>query len=610
LAYPFNPLPARVLGDAKHIRVPVIWEDDPYGPWREIWVVDFEFTTDANGRPVPICLAAFELRTGRVISLWRDQMGPAPPYDCGPDCLFVCYSGSEAELACHLALGWGLPANVVDLITEYRLAICGRGHERQLGLLSALARLEVPAAVSPEEKDRARRRCIAGWPFDAADREWIQTYNNTDAVEEGALVQALIERGIAVLSAQAVWRGEFSKEIARMWWRGVPMDPRLHQVLEDSEAWPRLVEGIVDQHRTEFPFYNEGSLDLDLVEAFLNDNGIPVPRTPKTGRVSTNIEVLGRLAERYEVLKPFAEGRRILGQLHEYPLPIFADDRLRAWFAPFWTITSRAAPPTNGYIYSLPAWFRGMIQPTEGAALAYLDFEAMEFGLAAALSQCPNMVEFYLSGDPYIATGIAFGGIPPGATKESHRPLRDVYKVGGLACLYGIKAGSLAGRIRRSKSFARNFIKSHNFVFARYWEWSDGVVAEAIRAGIYTSRHGWHYRVRPPYNIRSLRNWPIQTIGADILRTAVIYAGALDIEMLATAHDAILIQAPENEIEQRAQELAGCMEQAALLHTDGFSLRVEIDIKRRGERFLDARGRATLEAIDKFLAERGGGRAA
>jgi DNA polymerase-1 len=581
-----------------------------FASWREIWVVDFEFTKDANGRPDPICLAARELRTGRTIVLWRDQMGPAPPYDCGPDCVFVCYSGSEAELACHLVLGWPLPANVIDLIVEFRLAICGRGHERQLGLLSALARCDLPAEISPEEKDRARQRCIAGWPFSASDRQWIQTYNVSDVDEECALLLALLGRGIAALSPDAAWRGEFLKEIARMWWRGVPMNPRLRQILQDPEVWPQMAKWIVDRHQAEFPFYIEDKLDLDLVEQFFLDNHIPITRTPKTGRISVRVQLLATLAEQYEVLKPFAADRSALGQLHEYPLPVFADNRLRSWFAPFWTISGRAAPPTNEYIYSLPAWWRSMMEPPAGWALAVLDYEAMEFGLAAAFSHDPNMMAFYASGDPYIATGIAFDGMPPGATKESHHELRSLYKVGGLACLYGIKAGSLAGRIKRSKVFARAFIKSHHTVFARYWEWSDGVVAEAIRSGVLVSRHGWHYRVRPPYNPNSLRSWVPQSAGADILRTSVIYAGALDIEMLATAHDSVLIQAPENEIKEKTQQMAWCMEQAALLHTDGFRLRVEVDIKRHGERFIDPRGRDTIPIVDRFLRERGGGHGA
>ena len=251
-----------------------------------------------------------------------------------------------------------------------------------------------------------------------------------------------------------------------------------------------------------------------------------------------------------------------------------------------------------------------MIEPAAETALAYLDFEAMEFGLAAALSGDANMLAFHSTRDPYIATGIAFGGLPIDATKKTHPELRNVYKVGGLACLYGIGVGSLAGRIKRSSAFASDFLKHHHKTFAQYWRWSDGVVAEAIRSGMYTSRHGWSYRVRPPFNIRSLRNWPIQTTGADILRCAVIFADAIGIEMLATAHDAVLIQAPEDRIEQAAAEMADCMTRAALLLTDGFRLHVETDIKRAGERFIDRRGKATFALVEKFLAERGGQHAA
>jgi hypothetical protein len=407
----------------------------------------------------------------------------------------------------------------------------------------------------------------------------------------------------AATSPHALWRGEFTKAIAKMWWRGVPMDRRFRALVEDREAWAELVESIIAQHQSDFPVYAGRTLKQDLFEAWLKALGIPVPRTA-SGRVSIAQNVLARLALHNEALKSFGEGRQILGQLHDLPLPIFADNRLRAWFAPFWTITSRAAPPTNGYIYNLPAWARAMMETPESKVLGYADFMAMEFGISAALSGCPTMCEFYLSGDPYIATARAFGGWPVGATKDSHKDLRNVYKVGGLACLYGIGVRALASRIKRPVPFARNFLHQHRTVFSRYWEYSDGAVAEAIRAGSYTSRHGWHYRVRPPYNIRSLRNWPIQTAGADILRTAVIYADTLGIEMLATAHDAILFQAPESEVEQHIAKLKFCMEQAALIHTGGFRLRAEIDIKPHGERFIETRGRRTFTIVEKFLNER------
>ena len=57
-------------------------------PFREIWVVDTEFYPGpglANGGvagdpPTPLCLVALEMRSGRLIRLWQDELGPFPPY--------------------------------------------------------------------------------------------------------------------------------------------------------------------------------------------------------------------------------------------------------------------------------------------------------------------------------------------------------------------------------------------------------------------------------------------------------------------------------------------------------------------------------------------------
>src|SRR6266581_3747467 len=87
--------------------------------FREIVVADFEFITTPGNRPVPVCLVAHELHSGRRFRVWQDQLGPAPPYATGPDVLFIAYYAS-AELGCHLALGWPVPQRVLDLFTEFR----------------------------------------------------------------------------------------------------------------------------------------------------------------------------------------------------------------------------------------------------------------------------------------------------------------------------------------------------------------------------------------------------------------------------------------------------------------------------------------------------------
>jgi hypothetical protein len=49
-------------------------------PFREIWLADFEFSAKPGENPEPVCLVAWELRSGRKLRLWRDEFGSAPPY--------------------------------------------------------------------------------------------------------------------------------------------------------------------------------------------------------------------------------------------------------------------------------------------------------------------------------------------------------------------------------------------------------------------------------------------------------------------------------------------------------------------------------------------------
>src|SRR5262245_2074141 len=93
------------------------------GPFdfREVWVVDFEFSASPGERPDPVCLVALEFTTGRRLSIWQDDLHrlQVPPYATGPDVLVVAYYAS-AEIGCHLALGWPVPRNVLDLYSEFR----------------------------------------------------------------------------------------------------------------------------------------------------------------------------------------------------------------------------------------------------------------------------------------------------------------------------------------------------------------------------------------------------------------------------------------------------------------------------------------------------------
>jgi DNA polymerase-1 len=107
--------------------------------YREVWCADFEFRAPAGHRPEPLCVCARELRSGRTVRHWlTDGLPAAPPYPTDPGALFVAYYAS-AELGCHLALGWPLPARVLDLFAEFRTLSNGRPPAHGSGLLGALA---------------------------------------------------------------------------------------------------------------------------------------------------------------------------------------------------------------------------------------------------------------------------------------------------------------------------------------------------------------------------------------------------------------------------------------------------------------------------------------
>src|SRR5580704_11336325 len=126
--------------------------------FRSIWLVDFEFHQPDGERPTPLCLVAKEFFTGRVVRQWA-PLGTDPPYAVDEATLFVSFY-STAELSCHIALGWPVPPQVLDLYAEFRRHTCGLQVPSGHGLLGALAYYGLPgleSAVKGEMRTLAMR---------------------------------------------------------------------------------------------------------------------------------------------------------------------------------------------------------------------------------------------------------------------------------------------------------------------------------------------------------------------------------------------------------------------------------------------------------------------
>jgi hypothetical protein len=81
--------------------------------FKEIWGIDFEFRAPPGERPIPVCMVAREIRSGRLIRLWQDELDALgrPPFDIGPESLTVVYYARWAVFS--LSAGRCLPMSSI-----------------------------------------------------------------------------------------------------------------------------------------------------------------------------------------------------------------------------------------------------------------------------------------------------------------------------------------------------------------------------------------------------------------------------------------------------------------------------------------------------------------
>src|SRR6516225_2046040 len=182
------------------------------------------------------------------------------------------------------------------------------------------------------------------------------------------------------------------------------------------------------------------------------------------------------------------------------------------------------------------------------------------------------MQSAYRSGDPYLAFAKQAGAVPPGATKETHGPQRELFKQCVLAVQYGMEAPSLALRIAQPPMVARDLLRANRETYRQFWAWSDAVVDQAMLLGVIHTVFGWPVRVGERSNPRSLRNFPMQANGAEMLRIACCLATERGIEVCAPVHDAVLICAPLDRLDANIAGMRTAMAEASRAVLGGFEL--------------------------------------
>ncbi len=172
-----------------------------------------------------------------------------------------------------------------------------------------------------------------------------------------------------------------------------------------------------------------------------------------------------------------------------------------------------------------------------------------------------------------------------------------------LATQYGMQAESLAARIGQPTIMARDLLRLHRDTYATFWRWSDAALDTAMSSGVLHTAYGWHIHVGEESNPRSLRNFPMQGNGAEMMRIAACLATERGIEVCAPVHDAFLICAPLNRLDADIAGMRQAMAEASRIVLDGFELGTDASVTRWPDRYVDARGRTMWERVTELLQQ-------
>jgi len=172
-------------------------------------------------------------------------------------------------------------------------------------------------------------------------------------------------------------------------------------------------------------------------------------------------------------------------------------------------------------------------------------------------------LDAYNSHDIYITTAQKLGMInDPNATKATHETQRDVVKELFLANSYGMGVKEVARRLECSRFKAKEYLSRFKDLYKTYFNKRETWINGSAITGHLRSPLGWQRWIKGNKKWKDgkkqsitnqLKNFIIQTTGADILRKAIQKLLDNHIKVIALLHDAVIIEVSTSEPWQKDQ---------------------------------------------------------
>ena len=361
-----------------------------------------------------------------------------------------------------------------------------------------------------------------------------------------------------------------------------------------------LEQSIWKQAGEEFNIHSPKQLGEILFEKMK----LPGAKKTKSG-YSTAADILDKLAEDYPIVQDILEYRGLTKLKSTYADGLMnfvgEDKRIHTNFNQTITATGRISS-TEPNLQNIPMRtelgrkIREVFVAKEGCVFMDADYSQIELRILAHMSRDEKLIAAYESHeDIHAITASQVFGVP----FEEVTPLqRRNAKAVNFGIVYGISAFGLSRDLSISKKEAAQYIDQYFATYPGVKTYLDACVELAKKEGFSETL----YKRRRPipelsssnfmtrsFGERVAMNAPIQGTAADIIKIAMIKvyeglnAAGLKTRLILQIHDELLLEVPEEEVEQAEKILRESMESAADL-----AVKLEIDL-HTGKNWYDAK---------------------
>ncbi|WP_291992342.1 DNA polymerase I [Candidatus Accumulibacter sp. ACC003] len=436
-------------------------------------------------------------------------------------------------------------------------ALCGKGAKQ---ISFAQVAIEQAAEYAAEDADLCLRLHARLYPQIAADAGLTRVYETIEMPVRDILFR--MERNGVLIDAQLLSR-------------------------QSNEIGKRLLELEAQAYAAAGQPFNVNS-PKQLAEILFGTLGLPVKKKTPSGGPSTDEEVLSELALDYPLPKILLESRQLAKLKGTYTdkLPKMVNaqtGRVHTSYAQAVAVTGRLSS-SDPNLQNIPVRtpegrrIRAAFIAPAGSTIVSADYSQIELRIMAHLSEDPRLLEAFAQGeDVHRATAAEIFGV---SVADVGPDQRRVAKVINFGLIYGMSAFGLARQLDLERSAAQAYSERY---FARYPGVADYMARtrEMARTQGYVDtvfgRRLWLPEIRSSQAARrqgaerAAINAPMQGSAADLIKSAMIAVqGWLDAERLQTrlllqVHDELILEVPDDELEQLRAELPRLMSEVATL---------------------------------------------